>query len=65
MKALVFERKELKYAAASIGSRVLPGVGSAVGPLSLKILNRQRFLRMGGKEFSHYCRVYVEVIWRL
>ena len=36
MKALVFERKELKYAAASIGSRVFPGVGSAVGPLSLK-----------------------------
>jgi len=36
VKALVFERKELKYAAASIGSRVFPGVGSAVGPLSLK-----------------------------
>ena len=36
MKALVFERKELKYAAATIGSRVSPGIGSQVGPLRLK-----------------------------
>tara|TARA_B100002052_G_scaffold44394_1_gene37101 strand:- start:1788 stop:2963 length:1176 start_codon:yes stop_codon:yes gene_type:complete len=36
VKALVFERKELKYAAATIGSRVSPGIGSQVGPLRLK-----------------------------
>ena len=36
MKALVFERKELRYAAATIGSRVSPGIGSQVGPLRLK-----------------------------
>ncbi|MAT02028.1 MAG: zinc-binding alcohol dehydrogenase [Acidimicrobiaceae bacterium] len=36
MKALVFERKELKYAAAAIGSRLSRGLGSQVGPLSLK-----------------------------
>ena len=36
MKALVFERKELRYAAASIGSRLLPGVGSEIGPLQLR-----------------------------
>ena len=36
MKALVFERKELKYAAAAIGSRLSPGFGSQVGPLQLK-----------------------------
>ena len=36
MKALVFERKELRYAAATIGSRVSPGIGSQVGPLQLK-----------------------------
>ena len=36
MKALVFERKELKYAAAAVGSRLSPGFGSQVGPLRLK-----------------------------
>ncbi len=36
MKALVFERKELKYAAAAVGSRLSPGFGSHVGPLRLK-----------------------------
>ncbi len=36
MKALVFERKELKYAAAALGSRFAPGFGSQVGPLCLK-----------------------------
>ena len=36
MKALVFERKELKYATASLGSKFIPGIGSQVGPLSLK-----------------------------
>ncbi|HJM27715.1 MAG: zinc-binding dehydrogenase [Acidimicrobiales bacterium] len=36
MKALVFERKELKYAVAAIGSRLSPGFGSQVGPLRLK-----------------------------
>ena len=35
MKALVFERKELKYAAATIGSRV-SWYPSRVGPLRLK-----------------------------
>jgi threonine dehydrogenase-like Zn-dependent dehydrogenase len=36
VKALVFERKELKYAVAAIGSRLSPGFGSQVGPLRLK-----------------------------
>jgi threonine dehydrogenase-like Zn-dependent dehydrogenase len=36
VKALVFERKELKYATASLGSKFIPGIGSQVGPLSLK-----------------------------
>ncbi len=35
MKALLFERKELRYAAAAVASRILPGSGAAVGPLRL------------------------------
>lgn len=36
MKALVFERKEVRYGAAMLASRVSPGAGAAVGPLRLK-----------------------------
>lgn len=36
MKALVFERKELRYVAAAVASRVSPGAGAQVGPLRLK-----------------------------
>lgn len=36
MKALVFERKELRYAAAAVASKVSPGSGANVGPLRLK-----------------------------
>lgn len=35
MKALVFERQEARYAAASVASRVRPGAGAGVGPLRL------------------------------
>lgn len=35
MKALLFERKEARYAAASVMSRVRPGAGAGVGPLRL------------------------------
>lgn len=34
-KALVFERKALKYAAAAVAGRVVPGRGASVGPLRL------------------------------
>jgi threonine dehydrogenase-like Zn-dependent dehydrogenase len=36
VKALVFERKELRYAAAAVTSRLAPGSGAQVGPLRLK-----------------------------
>lgn len=35
MKALVFERKELRYAAAMVASKVSPGAGAGIGPLRL------------------------------
>jgi len=35
MKALVFERKEARYAAASVLSAIRPGSGASVGPLHL------------------------------
>ncbi len=35
MKALLFERKELKFAAAMAAGRFLPGAGARVGPLKL------------------------------
>jgi len=35
MKALLFERKIAKYAAAAVAGRVAPGAGGAVGPLTL------------------------------
>ena len=35
MKALQFERKEARYVAAMVASRLTPGAGAAVGPLSL------------------------------
>src|SRR5262245_33001257 len=35
MKALLFERKPAKYAAAAIAGRVRSGAGAVVGPLSL------------------------------
>ena len=36
MKALLFERKVAKYAAAAVAGRLLPGKGAAVGPISLQ-----------------------------
>ena len=36
MKALVFERDEAKYAAASVGSLMRPGIGAGIGPLELR-----------------------------
>jgi threonine dehydrogenase-like Zn-dependent dehydrogenase len=39
MKALVFERKIAKYAAAAIAGRLAPGSGAKYGPLSLKELD--------------------------
>ncbi len=36
VKALVFERKELRYAAAAVSSRFSPGAGAQLGPLRLK-----------------------------
>ena len=36
VKALVFERRELRYAAAMVASKVVPGSGAQVGPLRLK-----------------------------
>lgn len=35
MRALLFERKELRYAAAAVASRLAPGAGAGVGPLRL------------------------------
>ena len=35
MRALVFERNELRYAAAHVASRLSPGAGAGVGPLRL------------------------------
>ena len=35
IRALLFERKELRYAAAAVASRILPGSGAGVGPLRL------------------------------
>lgn len=39
MKALVFERRELRYAAAAVVSRFAPGAGAQVGPLRLRDLD--------------------------
>ena len=36
MKALLFERKLAKYAAAAVAGRLVPGKGAAVGPISLQ-----------------------------
>jgi len=36
MKALVFERKLAKYAAAAVAGRFVPGMGASVGPISLQ-----------------------------
>ncbi|MCU1352133.1 MAG: Zinc-binding alcohol dehydrogenase [Acidimicrobiales bacterium] len=36
MKALRFERKPAKYAAAAVAGRIAPGKGAGVGPLSLR-----------------------------
>ena len=36
MKALVFSRKPVKFAAANVAGRVVPGRGAAVGPLDLR-----------------------------
>jgi threonine dehydrogenase-like Zn-dependent dehydrogenase len=36
MKALVFERKLARYAAAAVAGRVSPGKGATVGPISLR-----------------------------
>jgi len=47
VKALIFERKELRYAAATIGSRVTPGIGSQVGPLRLKDIDPPEIVEDG------------------
>lgn len=39
MQALLFERKELKYAVAAVASRVSPGAGAQLGPLRLKTMD--------------------------
>ncbi len=36
MRALVFERNEVRYAAAAVASRLAPGAGAQVGPLRLR-----------------------------
>ena len=36
MKALVYSRKPLRYAAAAVAGRLMPGRGAAYGPLALK-----------------------------
>jgi threonine dehydrogenase-like Zn-dependent dehydrogenase len=36
MKALVFERKVAKFAAAAVAGRIAPGRGASVGPISLQ-----------------------------
>src|SRR5205085_4911821 len=36
VKALLFERKLAKYAAAAVAGRLVPGKGAAVGPISLQ-----------------------------
>ncbi len=40
MKALLFERKELKYVAAALSSRLSPGSGAATGPLRLATIDQ-------------------------
>ncbi len=40
MKALVFERQEARYAAASVASQVRPGAGAGVGPLKLSDISK-------------------------
>jgi len=42
MRALVFERKEVKFVAAAAASRLKPGVGSRVGPLKLGEIAEQK-----------------------
>lgn len=39
MKALVFSRKEGRYVAAAVASRLAPGAGASVGPLSLSAID--------------------------
>ena len=58
MKALVFERKELRYAAATIGSRVSPGIGSQVGPLRLKDIDPPEIAGDGWVRVFPFCRGY-------
>lgn len=42
MKALRFERKAAKYAAASVAGRLSPGKGATVGPLKLKDIDEPK-----------------------
>jgi threonine dehydrogenase-like Zn-dependent dehydrogenase len=42
MKALVFERKPARYAAALVAGRVMPGKGATVGPLALRDVDEPR-----------------------
>ncbi len=39
VKALIFERKEARYAAAAVVSAIRPGSGAAVGPLRLGVID--------------------------
>jgi threonine dehydrogenase-like Zn-dependent dehydrogenase len=40
MKALVYRRKPLRYAAAAVAGRLVPGRGAAYGPLALEDIDR-------------------------
>lgn len=42
MKALVFERRELRYAASVVLERTVPGTGLAIGPLQLRDVDPPR-----------------------
>ncbi len=47
MKALEFERKEARFAAAMVASRLKPGAGAEVGPLSLAEIDPPALLGPG------------------
>ena len=47
MKALRFDRKPTKFAAAALAGRLRAGAGAGVGPLALKDVDR--LTRVGGR----------------
>lgn len=42
VKALIFERKEARYAAASVVSSIRPGAGAGIGPLRLGVVDEPK-----------------------